>query len=566
MSDQTPQTLSDTELIERAIKSKQPRFDVEGDGSFFATMLSWANALEEQAPDWLPNTQVRDAWLLKFAKSEPHLMGIIHSVVSIDANRGWDIIGGRNQVLRYSEILHNWKVAPGLYGWRPGVQAMASSFYQCDLGGIAEIGRAAKNGPMRELIHVDPTCCAVTGNNKFPLKYTPKVGKSKKAQPWREADYMRVVSMPDVLEEYQGVGYCFVSRILILAQIMVAIWKHDKEELGARAPRGLLLLLGISQSQWEQAMKARSVKLDGNGWEYYNAVAVLASAGSSIDAKLVALSQLPKGFVLQEWVSLYMYGMSLCAGYDPSEFYPVQFGSLGRGTEMEVQHEKASGKGAKNFSLALQEQLQRPDVLPPTLHFEFQERDEGAEIQQAETSKAWVEVYKILRETGLQVDLEGGITREEFRQLCADKGIIPPEWTEAEENTTVSDEDESGEEAAEPETERAKRDRLLSVTAIYRAALAYPLQPILRYTWPGYGKSPLIRVVWESGKALLHRQLHPTGYIKQRQDTSKILYDDGKVLITEAMVDDAIKIGVERVGDEFGQILDNEPIKKEDEE
>ncbi|NIV32859.1 MAG: hypothetical protein GWN58_26455, partial [Anaerolineae bacterium] len=63
----------------------------------------------------------------------------------------------------------------------------------------------------------------------------------------------------------------------------------------------------------------------------------------------------------------------LITGTDASEFWPVQTGALGRGRETEIQHRKAASKGAMEFALAYQEQLQ--NELPDSLLFEFEQRD-----------------------------------------------------------------------------------------------------------------------------------------------------------------------------------------------
>jgi len=62
--------------------------------------------------------------------------------------------------------------------------------------------------------------------------------------------------------------------------------------------------------------------------------------------------------------------------------------ALGTATETETQHRKATGKGGLDFALGFQEQLQRPDVLPETLHYEFEQRDEEGELLEIEVKTA----------------------------------------------------------------------------------------------------------------------------------------------------------------------------------
>lgn len=547
---------NDKTLLARAADgtlSRQPRFSGQNPQEFYTNILRWTDMAELKIPKYQADSQERDAFLTEFWRLEPHLAGVLSSLISIDSNRGWSLTGGRNQVMRYSRILHNWLAAPGLYGWRPGAASAALAFYTTDLGGVIELGREGLDGPLRGLYHVDPTLCRLTGRMEAPLEY-----KNTKT-PWREADYIRLASMPDIREKMRGLGYCFVSRAFELAAIMVAIYRHDQEQLGARAPRGLLLLEGISESQWEQAMQSRDVKLDSQGLKYFNAVAVLAS-NLPVDAKLIALSQLPANFDLQQFTSLLMYGYALCAGYDPSEFYPVQFGSLGRGTEMEVQHQKATGKGGLNFTLALQEQLQRPDVLPDTLAFEYEQRDDQGEIAAAGVQKAWVDTYRAIREAGIAQD-GGAISKEEMRSLLAEKGIIPREWTEMEEDVEATDTEAAergkGKGRRGEEEKRRTRDRLLSMPVVWRAIEAFPDEPIFRYAWPA-GKA---EALWPQAKTLLAPLQVRAFPLRTRADDT-VLFEDGEVVITEGDVTKAIEEGKRRLGVDYGSLLDNTPVEE----
>lgn len=579
--------------------SKQEQFTKavdERNDVLFSDYLSWVDLAGMQEPPYLPDSRVRDAWLSKFWHLEPHLAGVLNSVMSIDANRGWSLIGGRNQVLRYINVLHSWVAAPGLAGWRPGISVGALSYYTTDMCMVLELGRDGANGPVREIYHTDPTKCKLTGNRDTPLRYYGSGGKS---QLWGNNDFLRVPSMVSIEERFNGLGYCAVSRCLQLAQIMIAVYQHDMEELGARAPRGLLLLKGISEAAWKNAMAMRTTKLDGEGWKYFDAVAVLASNQPNAEAILIALSQLPKGFDINQFTSLLMYGYSLVFGYDPSEFWPVQYGSLGRGRETEVQHEKATGKGGKSFVLTLQEQLQRPGILPDTLQFEFDERDDQGEIAAASVQKAWTDVYSAVRNTGLKETGTGGISNEEYRILLAEKNVLPREWANAEQGLQANDENVEGGDVNVPDVSPTPsvsvpgagtpvaaptgapkpaivsqslpsgkqlitvRDYLMSLPSVQRA-LAYmpdivdPHEPVMRYNWkPGQSAIHMLYPSWDN---LARRVTYAVGRATP-PDNSKVLYKDKtqNFTITEKDVDKAVEDGTKRVGKLFGSMLDNTP-------
>lgn len=496
------------EKVERAVeaaKSKQPRLKNQAKfepSAFFASTFSWVVAAADQEPGYKPDSRDRDKWLSMFWRREPHLAGVISSVNSIDANRGWHLVGGRNQVNRFTDILRN---AEDGAGWRQYISLQSSAYYTADIGALTETGRDGKEGPLRALYHLDPTKCRLTGDRKLPLQYH----KTKDA--WSNDDFFRLVSMRNIMEEYNGLGYCAESRVLDLSKIMLAVYSHELEMLGARAPKGLLLLQNISEDQWKEAMKSRDAALDSDMRKYYNAVAVLAQQGvDSVDAKLVALSQLPQGFDLEVFTNLLMYAYALCFGYDPIEFWPVLAGQLGRGRETDIQHRKGTGKGGLNFMLAFQEQLQMQ--LPETLHFEFEQRDQEGVLLDAQVGQAYADLVttlyggKATRVPGpggdeggnMQptVDDSGGvISREEARSMLATAGVIPASWTEMDEDVTATD-------ARDPEEQQQrKKEQLMENETVRRAVYQFPNEPIVRYSWPK-GKT---EILFASGHEALQR-------------------------------------------------------------
>lgn len=478
-------------ISESKVKSQQPRFGKNQDDYFVSTM-KWAKEAFETVPLYAVDSRLRSKWLSRFWPNEPYLTGIINSVVQIDRNRGWSLVGGRNQVLRFTDILHNWQVQPGRASWRDGVGTMAQAFYTTDIGGLAEVGRLFKEGPLAGLFHLDPTRCVLTPKTEFPLKYYPSrsMPDGRRMVELTPYDFIRVTSDINIDENMNGLGYCAVSRAIELAITMVAVMRHQQEMLFARAPKGLLLLKGLTQQKWDEAMEVREAKLNSKEQEWFGAVAVLASGGiDDIDAKMVALSQLPEGFDQQVFTDLLIYGYSLCFGYDPREFWPVSSGSFGTVAETEQQHAKATGKGGKEFCLGLQEEIQ--GNLPETMHFEFDERDVAGMLEEANLQKVQVEVVNAM------LPLLSG---EQARTLLAEQGIIPHEWTMGEEDveaTDTEDADSPENEANDipeegvpeeplPVPEETKTEqRLLETLEVQRAIRAFPDEPIVQYHWDG---------------------------------------------------------------------------------
>src|SRR5690606_34107752 len=159
-----------------------------------------------------------------------------------------------------------------------------------------------------------------------------------------------------------------------------------------------------------------------------------------MDAKLIGLSQLPDGFDREVVTNQIMYGISMIFGYTPDEFWPVQYGALGRARETEIHHMRAVTKGGSDFTLGIQDRLQRE--LPDTVLFEFDKRDSETDILEAEVYQAWAKVAESLYGNNIPQFVERPeqrlLTREEVRSLLASKGIINADMTEVVEDTVAN--------------------------------------------------------------------------------------------------------------------------------
>lgn len=535
--------------------SKQSRFtDPAG---FFSSVYKWiTNEKTDGAPPYKADSRSRDAWLRRFWPQEPHLAGVINSVVSIDKNRGWWLEGGRNQTIRYENILRN---AENGQGWRYFISNASLSYYTADIGTVVETGRDGEGGPLRALYNVDPVACRLTGDPDWPLAYYdtkatgargyPDAGVGD-GQPWGPSDFFRAVPLPSNDQKLAGLGYCAVSRVYELAKLMLAIYEHDSEKLGAKAPKGILLLNNITQDQWVNAMKARDANLTQKERDYYGGVEVIAQMGSEPpDAKLFALSQLPDGFDIQTTTNLLMYAYALCFGYDPIEFWPVAAGALGRGRETDIQHRKGTGKGGMEFVFSLQDRLQQE--LPDSLLFQFEERDAEGELLDAQIHKAWADVAQILS-TGI-------LTPEQTRQYLVDKGVIPSEWAESSQQASVDDEGvERG--------LRHMREQALEHESIRRAIHEYPNEAIVRRRFDPARNAVKEIVLWDKASEATKRSKWVVpdldgfaGALHRPRRRATVLAEVDGVTITDADVEAAIAQAGERIGDDFAELLQAEP-------
>jgi len=481
----------DLSVIERrngsVVVSQQDQYRKDNDGG--STALSFQSLLQYadlEPPDYTADSRKRDAWLLEFVRKDPHLAGVVSNAVSLVANRGWSLTGGRNVVNRVRNLLHDADRDEGARrgrGWRHFVGKQANAFYSCDIGTITELGRlgdgrvaSGSTAPLRAMWSVDPTLFQLTGNTQEPLLYHG----GREVDSWKSDDYFRIANNYSLESAYLDLGYSAVSICIEIAKILIAVYRYEQERLNARAPRGLLLLKGIRERSWNNAMKARGVQLDGYEQRYYGGVAVLASM-SDLDAKLVALSELPDGFDRETVLTHAMYLYALAFGFFPDEFWPVQTGRiLGRNTEAQVGRERATQKGDADFFVSFQESLQ--NELPaagstdPIVLFLFDERGSAGRKLDAEIAQTWASVASTLYTAGLQQE-KPLLERDQALSLLVKAGVLPPEITSQTEEDAV---------AFDTGVVRMKdlRDRARSDPGLWRAAKMFPRDTVVRYNWP----------------------------------------------------------------------------------
>lgn len=446
--------------VERVVKSKQPRFDKRSAEEFVRQIIYMVQRADYELPFYSSDTRKRDKELLRFVRSESLLSGVVSSAVSRDKNRGWTLTGAARQVSAFGKKLHS--VHDG-EGWRQFISLNANCWYCTDFGYASEIG-FSKRGVAETMWHLDPTHCRITGINNPPMYYYPDVGKV----PLKRYEYIHGNSMPSPEENMNRAGFCSVERALEFSRLMVGINKHQLEKLGVSPAKGIILSKGIKREEFSQAVAQANEDAENAGAFYYRGVLALFTNNTEADIELIGLSELPENFELTEFIDVIMQGYALSFGYPVGEFWAIHSGSFGRTGEMKEQQQQATAKGELDFALSLQEQLQTY-FLPPTIDFQFDQRNDRGELVRAETvTKAW-QIIKEAYETGLQYG-QPIISKEQAKELMADLGIIPQEWTEITDDVTASDLKEI-------------RERALSKPEIIDAIYRMPDEPIVSYTY-----------------------------------------------------------------------------------
>lgn len=461
------------------MKSEQERFNSFDDTfSIVRTFIQSVTDTDYQLPPYRADTRERDKALINFANSEPLLAGVLSSVVSRDANRRWTLIGPARSVSIWGNRLHG--VDEGL-GWRSFVSKMSHSYYSTNLGFAVEVG-ADKNGVPTALWSFDPTRVRLTGiiNAKAPyMVYYPPTGQVNLFR----SDVLHSNSLPTIQEEMRGAGYCAIERSVLMAKIMLGLVHHQIEKLNAAPGKGLALFKGIQRDEWEQAKAEAEAMIETLGARYYKGILSLFTANSDAEVDLLNFSNLPDNFVLKDFVEIIMQAYSLAFNYPVGEFWAISSGSFGRTGEHKLQQQQATDKGELEFSSSLQEQL-RSWFLPPSLYYTFEERNDTGELNKADLIKAKTETLLEMYNAGRRFVVEGEeplFSPKEIRQLFVEHGIIPPEWTEEEEEDAIVSLDKL-------------RHQVLSNPNLISRVTKYPEEPIVAYSWNPPAEMANVRV------------------------------------------------------------------------
>jgi hypothetical protein len=500
-------------------------------------------------------------------RQEPFLLGVLSQATSLVRNRGWSLTGGRNQVIRTKNMIHDANRKKGAVrgeGYRDYITRMARGFYSTNLGAINENGRdapprmiqgIAESGPLRAMWSADSTRFYLRSRgtevyplDEYPLAYKPVNGREQK---WRHPDFFRVVANPSLEERMNGAGYCPVAIVKELAEIMVAVYRHDKEMLLAASPKAILILQNISDEMWGQAMRSNRDDMTAKERELFNQAIILAGpmGMGELDAKLIALSHLPANWDQAVMTDILMYLYALAFGFPPDEFWPVNTGTFGRGQEAMLGIERQTAKGDADFFSSFQEKFQAE--LPGTVLWEYDQRDDRGRLLEAEIATAWADIGAGLY---MSVGEEGALlNKQQTLTLLVEKEVISPEVSAAVEDTVATD------------TEVARlnllREELMDTSEqVQRAVVRFPNEPIVRYVWPDVTGRGREIVLWERGSDATKRKSFP---VAKRRKHRAVLYtnDEFNFSITDEDVESALDEAEDRIGEEFVDLLTAEPLE-----
>jgi len=380
----------------------------------------------------------RDKYLRDIWKTEPIMAGAIYALVSKMRALGWNLEGGRNKVSQWTKILHE---AEDGAGWNVFISKIIEDYLTTDDGAFIELGKKHKNGPVMALFHIDSVRCVLIGAGH--ATYTDFDGGRHLLKP---GDYAHFCSMPSPNEDLHGKGFCFVSRALKAAKLLLALHQYESEKLENLPPEGIVTITGLTTKQVEKAFELYKAKrqsrdqltFPGILWLVGNPMAPGGAGQVKVD--LTPFSTLPEQFDRQGLVETYAKTLACDLGVDINEFWMPERGGFGPSKgEVTVQHAKAKGKGPGEI-IACLERIFNWYVLPEGVIFAFDMVDDEDDLRRAELHSV---IIKNVKEMAEPLTAEGGlISIPEGRELLVAQQILPEDYAFTKEETTIDVEPE----------------------------------------------------------------------------------------------------------------------------
>ena len=456
------------DLVERKAQRSTRQPDRE---AYHNIWYSTVNMVSEMGP--MPsftrqNVTLIDDWCRKCLMREPYLAGFISKITSAHANRGWSLYGGKRIVNATAEMLHRFDPATVRMddgrvfvdefrsaGWRKASKRKSLSFLTRNAGTFVEIQyrmepRFTLNGwqlsAVTNLYNMDSSKVEYTNDPLYPIRYDGSAD-------WPAAAYYHLVSSPFDTSEFYDYGLSPLYRCIRLAQLMVNISDWELGTLADDFVDSVLLLNGATDEEFNAAMKARSV-VQANGNKAKRA-AVMGSVDPSVPLTADVLHLREKPATLDDFtgrIYMLLQGYAVNLGYGLGHFMESPFGALlGRsGNEIDVAQRTTAEAGGNDYHLEDQGMLNK--IVPAGIEFLYDEQDVDDRADAELTEIRAKTISELFLAQRLADDYKGGEyqgfargrgnnlgTAEQFKQLMVDWQIVPPEWTESEEDVNITD-------------------------------------------------------------------------------------------------------------------------------
>jgi hypothetical protein len=436
-----PALIPQSQFPDDAIRASVQAFpDANTPGGSMVFTWNIASAADTITP-WGRAPMSRDRQLRDFWPTESYLAGAIVNVCWRNAAFDWEIRGPSTSVEQAVTDMLRSAIAGSAFGWTEFAMSITEDAKTQDNGFFIELIRDPtmdgaspfknERAPVLGIAHLDANQCVRTGNPEYPVYYTDRNGKTHKLAWYQVIPFSE---LPSTIETMNGVGYCAVTRVLRLAQIMKSICIFKDEKISGRQYKQIHIVSGPSRQDIDDIKKRGQEEANNMGLTRYIEPAILASLDPEkpVSVATINLANLPDGFNYDQEMKWYISGLALGFGEDYQEFAPLPGGGIGSSNQSTILHRKSSGKGPAMF-MKIAEALKNYGAMPRNCEQIFEDRDEEKVIDKQTLRKLFQEEMALAIRNDVmdpqrarQIGIKRGLyTEADFAGMPPDYGVVP---------------------------------------------------------------------------------------------------------------------------------------------
>lgn len=329
--------------------------------------------------------------------------------------------GTPTRARRLKELLDNADIGVTNWtgGWVTFISKHVRDYLTTNNGAFFEIVRksTARGSKIIGINHLSSIRCFRTGDIQYPVVYMDRWGRQHVLRWWEVAS---LSDMPDPDDILLGQGLCAAERAYQQIVKMAALERYVYEKVSGSRPLAIYIVSGLSGKQLKKVLDEGFEAQAQRGLTSYMGAVIASTLRPDEQPGLVTipLAELPDGFNAEQERDRADLVYANSIGLDPQDLAPIGGErQLGVGSQSEVLHDKAKGRGLAAYRVGMTHMIGRM-VADNLSRFYFHELDYVDQERKA----------KIAR---LRSDFVNGLVRnnilndEQGRQILANWGEIP---------------------------------------------------------------------------------------------------------------------------------------------
>jgi len=213
-------------------------------------------------------------------------------------------------------------------GWYACISRFVSDYLTTDNGAFMEVigtnqqdATQPLSGPVVGVRHLDSLRCTRLSTPLHPVRYNAPDGK------YYDLHASRVIFMsqlPSSRRDMNGVGYCSVSRSLLVARALLSAQYYKEGKMGSLPAQKILVADGMTAEEVIKMMVAGRAVIENLNLEGLQSTVIVG--GRAVDMKKIDLASFDQ-YDEETMTKLGLHGLALAFGLDPSEVFPEQRGT-----------------------------------------------------------------------------------------------------------------------------------------------------------------------------------------------------------------------------------------------